>query len=334
MKYWLSLLVVVQFFTSVAQTPKVKITNIGKPNGAPAFSFVHITDVHIGEHTPGGDYGTHGYFDTLTGKEGGYSVERLSSSIAWINKYYAEYGIKFVVVSGDITDSGEKSEFYRFKHMMDTLKVPYIPLMGNHDAWPYNRFGDEAPYACGDSIMNEIFGSTFKNLKNTFTVNSDSRLTAWKNPESNTNSYLQNFSLSYMGYNFMFLDFNPRYHVHKDEPGIGPEAQLMDYNGGSLPYMRTTLLQAQQKNEKVFLVSHHPPIKNVLGTHYAYTPAEKKQVTQVLKPHSKTVKGWFCGHLHRWWKYRLFNAGGINVYETRANKAQDFGGFRVVRVFN
>lgn len=334
MKLLLSIVFTCYCFVSLGQNPKVKINNIGKANGEPAFSFVHITDVHIGEHIPGGDYGTKGYFDSLSGNEGGYSVERLRYSISWINKHYKEQGIKFVIVSGDITDSGEKSEFYQFKKMMDSLEVPYVPLMGNHDAWPYNRFGTEASYACGDSIMNEIFASTFENLKSTFTVNSDSRLTAWKNPESNSTAYLQNFSLSYMEYNLVFLDFNPRYHVRKDEPGIGPEAQLMDYKGGSLPYMRNALHQAQQKNENVFIITHHPPIKNVLGSHYAYNPAEKKQITQVLKPFHNIVKGWFCGHLHRWWKYRLFNAGGINVFETLANKAQEYGGFRVVRVYN
>ncbi len=315
-----------------AQIPKVHHLVIGKKKAEKVFSFIHITDTHIGEGEADRDYGTAGYFDTLNGKEWGYPAARLSNSVQWINTYAQVEGVEFVIVSGDLTDSGEKSEFMHFKKLTDSLSVPYFPLMGNHDAWSYNRFGDEAQTACGDSLMNEVFESVFSSLDTTFTLRNSTRTNRWWNEESNSYSYLQNFHYSHKGYSFIFLDFNPRYHVRKDEPGIGPEAQLMEGEGGTFEFLKTALATAQKENEKVFLISHHPPIASMVGFHYAFTAKEKTQLARVMKPYKKIIDGWFAGHIHRHANYTFTKAKMLRVFETKANKAQEFGGFRVVKV--
>jgi 3',5'-cyclic AMP phosphodiesterase CpdA len=249
-----------------------------------------------------------------------------------INALTKADGIDFVIVSGDLTDSGEKSEFLHFKKLMDSLNVPYFPLMGNHDAWSYNRFGDEAKTACGDSLMNEVFEGTFAGLNGGFTLRSSLRNNAWWNAESSTFAYLQNFHYSHKGFSFIFLDFNPRYHVRKDEPGIGPEAQLMEGAGGTFEFLKNALATAKQLNERVVLISHHPPIASIVGFHYAFTAKEKTQLARVIKPYRKLIDGWFAGHIHRHANYKFTKASGLKIFETKANKSQDFGGFRVVKV--
>jgi len=53
-------------------------------------------------------------------------------------------------ISGDIADSAEKSEMLKAKKILDKLKdpngdgnlkdgIPYIPVFGNHDVWPYTE---------------------------------------------------------------------------------------------------------------------------------------------------------------------------------------------------
>jgi hypothetical protein len=218
-----------------------------------------------------------------------------------------------------------------FMQVMDSLKVPYIPLIGNHDAWPYNHYKEEAPYACGDSIMNEIFAPVFDRLKTQFNWNDGSRTIQWLDPESNTTAYLQNYSFAVQGQRFICLDFNPRYHCGGEAPGIGPEAQVTDYPGGTLPFLRAELKKAAENNEHVVLVSHHPPHKlPYLAHRFGYTKAEKKLLADAIRPYKQQMLGWFAGHLHRWAKYHMWRAGAVHIYETRSNKAEKGGAFRLL----
>lgn len=326
LKHPLLLLALIISVNLWAQKPRVKHNTIAK--GANTFSFVHITDTHIGEGCEAHDYGTKGYYDTICGKEGGYPAERLSSAVHWINENAAKEDIRFVLVSGDLTGAAEKSQFMHFKQIMDSLRVPYVPLIGNHDAWPYNHYEDEASHASGDSIMNEVFASTFDGLKKLDGWNDGSRTTRWHNPESGRDAYLHNYTYYYNNTLFVFLDFNPRYHVRKAEPGIGPEARLTDTIGGTLPFLRNALSTAKP-TDNIVLISHHPPMKNFLGAHYSFSAKQRKQLRATISPYSNQVKAWFCGHMHRWWRY---NSVGTKVYETKANKGQKHGGFRVVQV--
>lgn len=322
----LLLLTLLFSFAVFAQKPHVIKNKIGK--GDNTFSFIHITDTHIGEGCANHDYGTKGYFDTICGTEGGYPAERLSSAVNWINDNAQKEDIRFVLVSGDLTGAAEKSEFMHFKQIMDSLTIPYVPLIGNHDAWPYNHYGDEAPHASGDSIMNEIFANTFNNLKKLPGWNDGSRTTRWLNPESNTYAYLQNYTYRYNNTLFIFLDFNPRYHVRKAEPGIGPEARLTDTLGGTLPFLRDALKSAMPE-EKIVLISHHPPMNNFLGAHYSFSAKQRKILRATLKPYNQHLQVWFAGHMHRWARYKT---GAAHVYETKANKGQKHGGFRLVKL--
>ena len=92
--------------------------NKDEPGAEYSFTFVHITDIHIGEGQ--GDYGTLGYLnDTMPEGDVGYSAIRLRRAVNWINENAVENDIHFVTVTGDITDSGEKSEFDKAKEILD-----------------------------------------------------------------------------------------------------------------------------------------------------------------------------------------------------------------------
>jgi 3',5'-cyclic AMP phosphodiesterase CpdA len=316
------------FMVCFAQEPKVKRTTLKK--SPENLAFAHLSDIHIGEGASNRDYGTKGFFDSLSGNESGYPAERLSKAVNWLNQHAQSNKIKFAIFSGDLTDSGEKSEFLHFKKIADSLTIPYIPLIGNHDIWSYNRFGEEDIHARGDSLMNEIFNPIFATLDSSFTIIADDRNKRWFDEESHLYCYLQNFVVATNQVHFVFLDFNPRYHVRKNEPGIGPEAQLHEGKGGTLSFLATALNNAKANAAKVVIISHHPPIASIVGFHYAFTAKEKTQLAKLLKPFKKNILGWLAGHIHRNAVYRFTKANLLKVVETKANKAQENGGFRII----
>jgi len=55
-------------------------------------------------------------------------------------------------------------------------------------------------------------------------------------------------------------------------------------------------------------------------------------VCYLFYPYKKLIDGWFAGHIHRHANYTFTKAKGLRIFETKANKAQEFGGFRVVKV--
>ncbi len=312
--------------------------NNEEPGAVYSFTFVHLTDIHIGEGQ--GDYGTPGYLnDTMPVGDIGYSAERLRKAVNWINQNAAARNIKFVLVTGDITDSGERSEFEKAKEILDALEIPYIPTIGNHDIWPYVRYQDEAPYAYGDSIMAEIFKDTYEKGKQFFDHWDDgTRLTRVYNPESKEYHYHQNFSFAYQGFGFLAFDFNPRYHVRKEEPGVGAEARLNDFENGTYPWLLNAIQNHPVKGDKnLILLTHQPPHRDIAALFNGLPLLDQDRMTRDLLKFSDHLGLWLAGHVHRNMNYSLRTIGGgvkvINVKETAANKEYEEGFFSLIHAY-
>ena len=322
---------------SFSQTTAMSVYNLNKnlPGAVYKFSFVHISDVHIGEDTP--DYGTPGFFnDTMPAIDTTYPAVRLRQAVKWINYHELDKNIKFVVISGDLTGSAEKSEFQMCKKIMDGLNVPYVPVIGNHDIWPYVRYQTEAPYANGDSIMGEVFADVYDKDKLFFEKwNDGERLTRTYDPEDNIEHYLQNFSFEYKGFIFYGLDFNPRYHVGSAAPGIGPEAQLMDWTGGTFQWLKNELAtNPDKKNHNVCFISHHPATDNILVqlSNFVFDAAEYDKIIHTLTPYKSNLGVWLTGHIHVDYEYALVNYAMI-VKGIAANKDYDSARFEIINVY-
>lgn len=98
--------------------------------GQSQFKFAHISDTHIGSNN---------------------AEEDLRRTIQNINN---DSSIKFVILSGDITDFGSDAEFRLAKQILDSLNKSWYIVPGNHDSnWSES----------GTNSFKKIFGSeTFK----------------------------------------------------------------------------------------------------------------------------------------------------------------------------
>jgi hypothetical protein len=239
------------------------------------WSFAIITDLHIGRGYP--DYGGKGIGPEDWQVEGQeyYLTERLRNVVKWINDYKTEYGIKFVVVLGDISDSGERSELLKAKNILDTLAIPYIPIIGNHDVWPYTEEEENESIGYFESVfkgqLEELAKDTSLNL----------RKQAGPNP-----SDLQNYAFSYKGIKFIILDVVSR--TGAPGKGVLPNAALWD---SSLYWLTENL----HPNEPTIILSHHPLIN-----HISAFPLIKDvyDIDEAITISKANVLANFAGHIH------------------------------------
>lgn len=92
------------------------------------FSFALLTDIHISNHNP-------------------RPLEDLARSVDEIN---SRNDIDFVLISGDITESGDKQAMLTCKSQFDRLRMPYYITNGNHETtWSESGVMD----------FNRVFGS-------------------------------------------------------------------------------------------------------------------------------------------------------------------------------
>jgi len=188
------------------------------------FSFVLITDLHIGWGIP--DYNGEGYNDQEEGQDY-YMTERLKMVVDWINGNYERQNIKFVVVDGDISDTAEYSEFLKAREILNQLKIPYIPLIGNHDIWPNTQKLTTDPDGLGgrwntikekrkegEPLGDEYFEKIFwqDNATNTSRIKAlfDNFERQEEIPQYQGPPYFQNYSFNFGGTTFIALDFNAR----------------------------------------------------------------------------------------------------------------------------
>ncbi len=90
--------------------------------------FAQLTDIHLSERTPS-------------------HKDDLERSVRRIN---ALDSLDFVLVTGDVSENGDRASLLEAKKTLDGLKVPYYAVMGNHETkWS----------ASGCTAWSEVFGS-------------------------------------------------------------------------------------------------------------------------------------------------------------------------------
>lgn len=57
--------------------------------------------------------------------------ERLDLAVASVNKLHADADL--AVITGDLAHAGESEAYVELRGCLDALRIPYVPMLGNHD---------------------------------------------------------------------------------------------------------------------------------------------------------------------------------------------------------
>lgn len=292
------------------------------------FSLAILTDTHIGEGLL--DHAEPGFDDAGEGEDH-VPVQRLQEAVAKINAATEDHDIRVVMALGDFTDSAERSEMVRARELLDGLAVPYVPLIGNHDMWPYARNDGEtfaeAEGPTGDALFDEVFADHFADLSDRLSGFGKAP-TPSTDPSTGDERYFVNMAFDVEDTHLVGLDLGTREHAPQGYPGVGPEADLHDAEGGTWPWF-TGHLEAHPEWDarSVLVFSHHPPLPLGLDS---LSPDEFDTVEAFVHGlgDGDHVWGFFAGHWHMDLVSDLYGTEPVVV--TPATK--DEATVRIVRV--
>jgi predicted phosphodiesterase len=124
--------------------------------------------------------------------------ERLKRAVEFIN-FLPQ--IDFVISIGDLTDSGTPEQLKRVAEICSKIRHPFIPMIGNHDVWPYQRVSGKK-----EVVWEAIKPLTVEEFESYFSQE-------WKRYVENFKAQgkvLQNYSFEIRGVKFIIADNNNR----------------------------------------------------------------------------------------------------------------------------
>jgi hypothetical protein len=218
-------------------------------------------------------------------------------------------------------------------------------LTGNHDSWPYTRHDgtfNQTDTPEGDKVFAQVFGDILAETKKyPNAVTSDWPSGSVTNGDfPQYESWFHNFVVTFPAFSSKFKILNLDWVARQDalpEPGVGPQAELHDFPGGTLPWLDATLA-AQPQDMSFFLMQHHPfhnrfsfsPFGHNKIMNFTFDDVQNKRVQTVMSKHfpSSAFLGVHAGHMHRWFNgtaytnYTALDQSWINVpeFETPASK--------------
>eukprot|EP00823_Brevimastigomonas_motovehiculus_P005021 TRINITY_DN3476_c0_g1_i1.p1 TRINITY_DN3476_c0_g1~~TRINITY_DN3476_c0_g1_i1.p1 ORF type:complete len:346 (-),score=93.91 TRINITY_DN3476_c0_g1_i1:421-1458(-) len=294
----------------------------GASNAYSNYSFVVITDTHIGHQIDGAYHGE----DTTDTKNLEATVEKINTLISSsslspsVSSSSSLSAIDFAVVLGDLSDKAQNSQFEKARDILSKLKVPYLPLLGNHDV--YQVVGKTRdPLPDGDHRFYSIFQSTFSS----FTRGKIIALTgnqAVKNSEvNNTNSYFQNWAMEKEGVLYLALDWVSR----KTGPvRADSHAELHNFLNGTYNWLDSFLSSlnndlSSPPFRSVVLMQHHPThCFPLIAWWMCFNDDQLVAIQTLIKKHVgrgrlPALPQWqysLVGHLHAWKEDKAFEKGG------------------------
>ena len=209
-------------------------------------------------------------------------AERLKKAVEWINN---QEGVQFVASIGDLTDSGTSEQFREAREILDKLTKPFIPMMGNHDVWPYQRKKGEKKviWEAERPLTVSEFEAHFREWKNS---------PCFENFEVQ-DGWFQNYAFVTKGFRFVIVDNNNRRKAPLGLPGQAGWAKLY-------PESRQWVeKQISSSKEKRIIIFSHAPLR----TKWLKALEKEKEILNI------------AGHTH---KRSVKQEGNVTVLTTNA----------------
>jgi len=186
---------------------------------------------------------------------------RLERAVSHLN----ELSLDFVVLLGDITQGARPSEFKKAREILEGLRAPYIPVIGGHDIWLYDR-GKEL---LDLSEVECFFGRELTKIASYFDN--------WEKQKEE----FQNYSFDYHGTRLIIIDNNSR---------LDPSFWKLHEKS-----RRWLLEKSGVQAERIVIFSHvrlsfkdlkglgsRKQILNVAGHHHKIKRQEKGKITRIF----------------------------------------------------
>eukprot|EP01080_Neovahlkampfia_damariscottae_P012289 gene12289-5872_t len=258
------------------------------------------------------------------------SIPNAKQIVNHINSITEKEKIEFVIITGDCTDRA--TMLPEFKSIFSKLKVPYLPMTGNHDILKNNAtWGETKP--TGDLEFGKMFKENFKSFPNLHW----NEAPTW-NPEISSFSHFQNFYVNLNGLVLIGLDFNSRISGRGvGFNGVIPKGEFHDFPGGTFHWLENSLKKL--KNEKVsqiVFVQHHPfriPLSRI-PLLFGFVKSQKEKLMKLYERYFPKEIYWgvFAGHIHRYYNGLSFDGWNMKQWETNANGKKT--AFTLVKVEN
>lgn len=221
------------------------------------FSFAVVADPHI-----------------VTGNA--ERTERLDTVVAWLGEHAAERSIELVAVVGDIGWNGGLELAH---DSLDELSVPWVPLIGDNEI----HQGDE-------ELFGDVFGDHLDSLSEQLDDWERAPTPVWDTGHD-VQSWPYNYSFGHRGVHFLTLDWA----IRGTEGPAGESADLLDFEGGTLPFFRNHLDQlGDGLDDDVVMLSHHPMHLSPGG----FGMDELDTVAALTGPLGHRLHANYAGHYH------------------------------------
>lgn len=222
---------------------------------------------------------------------------RLAEAVAWIDAQAAARAIELVVVVGDI---GWGPGVQAAKDLLDTLAIPYVPIIGDNEI-----------HGGSERAFDDVYAPHFAALAGRLDGFARAAVPV-RDPVRGEDRYLQNLAFDHRGVHLVGLDLADR----ETDELEGETGVLHDYPGGTLDWLaRSAATFAGRADESVLMFSHLPMHVG------AFSTDEMTTLGGLLAPHARKVFADFAGHVHL--AYQAPVDGIYDVHVTGATWAGD-----------
>jgi len=296
-------------------------------------NFAVVADMHIGENNEPSnnqiDFEGSGWDDSDNRTQSYNNVVNDSNvlgAIAWESP-------DFIVLLGDITTSSERSEYERALALRkyfaseEGLDCPWVPVIGNHDLWPYCQPNSPPEPQPGETEYGEYFWDADSAITESLSLSLPNwelslqkHVTVPQTPQYET--YCFPGAFDFQGARFVLGDFNSRSHVPSGWNGVIGSAELV-----LASYLEFAGAVREARSHRNLIVLAHHPLAHwspwIYNDPFRSTAIDSLAgVGENLMRDYGPVPSWIGGHFHGGWGHcnrdTLIRDGGGNSTVSRA----------------